>query len=184
MRPYACAFVRRDAFAGSSLSCASRPRRSVPRSLWTRSLSRILLKMKSFLLILFEMAWGIRVAHLRAHARHAPACAFVPCVCVRLRTRTCTRVLTTPPHAHLHCASATHPHCASTRIRATHPHTHPHTHPRYASALRILTRIRTADSRVSCETRYDARETEANPRLIERGGYDADRRDLRHARKA
>ncbi len=164
MRPYACAFVRRDAFAGSSLSCASRPRRSVPRSLWTCSFPRILLKMKSFLRILFEMAWGIRVAHLRAHARHAPACAFVPCVCVRLRTRTCTRVLATPPHAHPHCASAT--------------------HPRYASALRILTRIRTADSRISCETRYDARETEANPRLIERGGYDADRRDLRHARQA
>lgn len=108
---------------------------------------RILLKMKSFLLILFEMARGIGVAHLRVHARHAPACAFVPCVCVRLRTR----------------------------IRAT---------PAHAPARALAPRIRTADSRVSSETRYDARETEANPRLIERGGYDADRRDLRHARQA
>ena len=131
-------------------------------------LPRILLKMKSFLLILFEMARGIGVAHLRVHARHAPACAFVPCVCVRLRTRTCTRVRATPPHAHPRYACTR----TCTRTRAAHPH------------LCILTRVCTADSRVSSETRYDARETEANPRLIERGGYDADRRDLRYARQA
>lgn len=135
-------------------------------------LPRILLKMKSFLLILFEMARGIGVAHLRVHARHAPACAFVPCVCVRLRARTCTRVRATPPRY------------ASARASALRLHTHLHAHSRRASALCILTRVCAADSRVSSETRYDARETEANPRLIERGGYDADRRDLRYARQA
>lgn len=164
MSPYARVFVRRDAFVGSSLPYASRPRRFVPRSLWTRSLPRILLKMKSFLLILFEMAWG--------HWRGASTCAFASCTCMCVRAMR----LRTPPHTHLHARSR---YASALRL-----HTHLHAHALRASALCILTRVCAADSRVSSETRYDARETEANPRLIERGGYDADRRDLRHARQA
>lgn len=122
-------------------------------------LPRILLKMKSFLLILFEMArafvWRIYVriramrlsTPLHAHSRHASAYVSALRLCRALALRLRTRIRATPARA-------------------------------------LAPRIRAADSRISSETRYDARETEANPRLIERGGYDADRRDLRHARQA
>lgn len=147
-------------------------------------LPRILLKMKSFLLILFEMARGIGVAHLRVHARHVPACAFVPCVCVRLRTRTCTRVRATPPrYVSAHASAHAPARMSALRIR-TRLRTRVRVRLCRAPARALAPRIRAADSRISSETRYDARETEANPRLIERGGYDADRRDLRHARQA
>lgn len=180
MSPYARVFVRRDAFVGSSLPYASRPRRFVPRSLWTRSLSRILLKMKSFLLILFEMA--------RGHWRGASTCARASCTCMCVRAMR----LRTPPHTHLHarsCYASAHASAhAPARMSALRIRTRLRTRVRVrlcrAPARALVPRIRAADSRISSETRYDARETEANPRLIERGGYDADRRDLRHARQA
>ena len=143
-------------------------------------LPRILLKMKSFLLILFEMARGISMAHLRAHSCHAPARAFVPCTC----TRICAMRLSTPLHAHSRHASAYVSALRLCRALALRLRTRVRVRLCRASALCILTRVCAADSRVLSETRYDARETESNLRLIERGGYDADRRDLRHARQA
>lgn len=84
-------------------------------------LPRILLKMKSFLLILFEMA--------RGHWRGASTCAFASCTCLRVRAM-CPH---TPPRTHLHARL----HYASARASAYASAAHPRAHSRRASALPI-----------------------------------------------